>query len=64
MRTIFVVGHANRERTKIVVAGQGRTGPGPRPVGSRVAAVRMLKPRAYPRGDFRAAPTGHRDTVH
>ena len=62
MRTIFVVGHANRERTKIVVAGQGRTGP--RPAGSRVAAVRMLKPRAYPRGDFRAAPTGHRDTVH
>lgn len=62
MRTIFVVGHANRERTKIVVAGQDRSRT--RPAGRRAVPVRILKPRPYPRGDFRAAPTGGRDTVH
>ncbi len=61
MRTIFVVGHANRERTKIVVASRSRTSSGP--AGSRAVAVRMLKPRPYPRGDFRA-DAGRRSTVH
>lgn len=62
MKTMIVVGHANRERIKIVIAGRGRGETGPRP--GRRAPVRALKVRRYPRGDFRPAPTGSPDTVH
>ena len=65
MKTMFVVGHANRERTKLVIAGRSRAEtrlrrPG---TGTRVL-VRTLKVRPYPRGDFVAATAGRRDTVH
>ena len=62
MKTMIVVGHANRERTKIVIAG--RRGSETLLPPGRTALVRVLKPRPYPRGDFRAAVAGRRDTVH
>lgn len=63
MKTMFVVGHANRERTKLVIAGRNRAETRLRRPGTRVL-VRTLKVRPYPRGDFVAATAGCRDTVH